>query len=698
MKQNKKELFSNFVKNKILPNIESNEKEISDNESKEEKSKSFINDDKILIKFINFFNIREQFILMKLNNKIKNIILQSKTYLKYLKIRNELNNDIKIVEKDKKKESQIISISKRIRNTKNFSINQIYNRKIEEKKDNKVLLNVSNKELPKKKVDFEKIKFEDLFCNQGEKIKKIIKKNKLNSLEERIIINGIIEAKLLHKEEKIQNFILNNINLGNSISYFIPSFINLNENCIIRLNLSGNNFSLKDMKYLSNILSLNSFSLSLLDLSKNKLDDNSSTILFPSLSECKNLSMLNLSNNQIGSEGFSFLEDFFTSSERLETLILGKNLIGPQGIYYLNEFLLINPNISIRTLDVSYNGLQLEGIKLMCDYIIKNKKIISLFIGGNCLNKKGINLLSETLLENKDIPLAYLFLENNNLDKGIEDVSNIISNHQFISLIDLKNNNLKNEGICKLFENLNTESKILTLDLSSNKIGEKGLNSIYEYLKNNNILRKLILNENIMDEKCCLVLKKMLQDSNIYLKNLTLQNCKIESNHNLLFDGLKKNLKLDSINLSNNNIGIIPEKLNILTDCLKENVNLKEIILDSNSLNNESIKIILEGFSDSTSLKFISLKNNKFTKNIFYAVFQVVEKNKTLKRFDLTNSGFEKSQIEELEYKIKENSIVKKEVKQKLMYDDGLDDDKKNKNESEDNNEENEIIEDVSSL
>ena len=100
-------------------------------------------------------------------------------------------------------------------------------------------------------------------------------------------------------------------------------------------------------------------------------------------------------------------------------------------------------------------------------------------------------------------------------------------------------------------------------------------------------------------------------------------------------------------------------------------------------------------------MKFVSFRYNKFENNIFYVVFDTLEKNKNLKKFDFTNSGFSLKELEELENKIKENSIVKKENhKNNLIYDEGLDDDKKNKNTSDDINEENEneINEDVSSL
>ena len=454
MKQNKKDMFLSYMKNKIIPGIDLNDKEKSESEIKEEPSFTFINNNEILNKLILFFNIREQFKLIKINSQLKNIVIKSKVFSKYLKIRKELNEELSTSKLEKKIANSIVSISKKIKKTKMFDINQLYNKDLEVKNENNIILDLSKEEFPKKKFDLEKLKFDELFGNNGDKIKKIIKKYKLNPLEERIIINGLIEAKLLDNKDKIKEFILNNSNLQNAISFFIPPYINLFQNSIVKLNLSSNNFSLKDMKYISNIIKLNSNTLSLFNISDNNLEDNCCKILFPSLVKCNNLSNLNISNNKIGSEGFSFLEDFFGISEKIDTLIVKNNLIGSKGISYLNEFFIINPKISIRTLDISYNGIQFEGIEKLCNYIIKNKKLISLFIGGNYIGKKGIEKLSETLVKNENIPLAYLFLENNELKYGIEDVSNIISNNKYITLVDIKNNILNDDDICKLFESL----------------------------------------------------------------------------------------------------------------------------------------------------------------------------------------------------------------------------------------------------
>ena len=76
MKQNKKDMFLSYVKNKIIPGIDSNEKEKTESEIKEEPSFTFINNNEILNKLILFFNIREQFKLIKINSQWKNIVIK----------------------------------------------------------------------------------------------------------------------------------------------------------------------------------------------------------------------------------------------------------------------------------------------------------------------------------------------------------------------------------------------------------------------------------------------------------------------------------------------------------------------------------------------------------------------------------------------------------------------------------------------
>ena len=262
---------------------------------------------------------------------------------------------------------------------------------------------------------------------------------------------------------------------GYEISLFVNPYINLKKSNLIKINVSGNQFNHKDLKYLSLIISLNSSTLSFLDLSYTNLNDENCSFLFSSLKNCINVSLLNLTNNSIGSEGLSSLEKFFLNSEKLTTLMLRHNLIGTQGLIYLTGYLNLNKKIKLRTLDISYNGIYIEGVQILIDFIIKYKKLISLYLGGNYIKEKGISILSNGLLNSQNCELSYLFLENNNLgsNKAIECIANIISKHPYITLVELKTNELFDEYGSKLFELLNPESKLLSLDLSNNDIGKK---------------------------------------------------------------------------------------------------------------------------------------------------------------------------------------------------------------------------------
>ena len=57
----------------------------------------------------------------------------------------------------------------------------------------------------------------------------------------------------------------------------------------------------------------------------------------------------------------------------------------------------INKKIALRTLDISYNGIELKGISILTEFIIIYRKIISLFIGGNYIKEEGVDILNKGL-------------------------------------------------------------------------------------------------------------------------------------------------------------------------------------------------------------------------------------------------------------------------------------------------------------
>ena len=691
-----KNTLSNLIRNKTLQamGLINNKKEKENTTESEAKSEKLmpkiLKQDEILKKLILFFNMREQFEFLKISKYFRKIIFNSNTYSKYLNIRSEFTGEITLIkqeekkkeeikkEKEKKEEEKKIkkkrvhSISNIIKSAKVPDLNSIYN--VQDKNsDKKKIQIITFTELPKCKIDLKNLKYSDIIGANGDKILKFTKKFDLNPIEVKCIFFGLLESKMLLKETN-NEFNIKNSGIGGAISLFVKPIINLKRYNLIKINVSGNQFNQRDLKYLGLIISLNSSTLSFLDLSYTNLDDENCRFLFLALKKCVNISLLNLTNNSIGSEGLSYLEKFFLNSEKLTTLMLRHNLIGTQGLIYLTGYFKLNKKIKLRTLDISYNGIYIEGVQTLTEFIVNYKKLISLYMGGNYIKEEGINILSNGLLNSQNCELSYLFLENNNLStkKSIEYVANIISKHPFITSIELKTNELFDEYGSKLFELLNPESKLLSLDLSNNNIGEKTLDSMYNYLIQNKNLRRIILNENEFNEDCCKVIKDILKDSKVNIKNLSLKSCHIENNINLIFEGLTENKMIESIDLSNNKIGVKKKRFKSILNCLKLNKELNDINLDSNELHDDCLEILIEGLFDSTTIKNINLNENLFSKELYPKLLDLVKVNKYIKKLTIINSGFDEKSLIELDKIVKNNALMKNEkiIKNIIIYDD----------------------------
>ena len=626
----------------------------------------------IVIKRIyEFLNIREQFKMLSMDKMSRNIIVYSDLYKQYIKVRKEF---IKDDEKNNKKLILIQSVPKKFPKKKlseKYRINYILNKKIEIQKEE--IIEEVNQTFEKitGKIDFNKIIIENLISENYDKIKKISQKYHLNQYEENSIFYGLIESKILQNEmeskdnkdknnmdnkenkdhdenkdnkeserQKMKSLVINNKNINNGIYYIVIPLISLNENNLLKIDLSGNKLQIKDIKYLNQLLRLNAQTLQILNLSNNLIDDNCCKLLFKSLKQCINLTSLNLSSNKISCDGIEHSSEFLSNNHSLNTLVLGRNVLGPDGIAYLTQYLVNNNQMILRTLDISYNGIEIKGVKILCEYFKVNNKLISLFIGGNYICDEGAKLLTQTLIDNSECKVTYLFLENNNISfKGAKYISNVISYHPFLSSINLKSNILTDEGVKSIFCNLNPESKITTLNLSNNSITGVSMKYINDYIAHNSFLRQLFFDYNQLDKGACMLIKDILSNEQSNLKIISLKHCKINENINLIFEGLGKNKKIKILDLSKNEIGNYPEQFEGIISCLKNNKTLDELILDSNYLDDETLKMIINALKENKNLSSISLNENQFSKKVVSELFSVINQNFVIKKCNLEQCG-----------------------------------------------------------
>lgn len=668
------------------------------------KKGKFLNEPKILNNFLSFFNIRELFIIMEIDTHIHKAITESEVFQNYLTIR----SDFILKHKNKKITKATTNLSKK--NTNIIFTNKVKekstSRKYYEKYDKKDITdpvslgfngvlkvyptkagekerlqkelyedNISEEgdifddenkeklELNLPSLDFSKLGISYLINNNCQNIRKYVKSLLLNNFQTHCIFNGIIEYLLIMENglpnEKADSriFSLKNSKALNGLSYYTECLINLGYPNIVKLNLSNVGItSTQIMKKLCYIFHKYSNSLRVLNLSNNKIDDKCAKLLFPGLQSSSALEVLNISNNNIGNEGLKFGENFFSSNNSLQTLIFDHNLIGPIGGDYLFIYLKSNIYLSLRALDLGYNGLTKEGTEQLASFVKHYDKLITFNIGGNYFCDEGIEEIYESFSQKKSKnKISYIDLQNNNLTKiGCDYLYKMLIDSPFINGISLKNNYLNNEGVTKIFSSINENSKIICLDLSDTKIDEKSLKFISEKINKNVILQKLILSNNNFKKGGAYIKNLLIQESN--LKYLALAYCEINTQFNLIFEGLAKNKNLKTVDFSGNNIPMKHELLKELNNTLNENSYLINLFLDDCNIDDIGMNFIIKGLENNHSLKTISLNTNYVSSKSIPGLIKAIEKSKIIVNIYLNeNNGLNDKYIQEIQKRLNSN-------------------------------------------
>ena len=581
---------------------------------------------KILGKFLHFFNIRELLILMNINKKINTFIKNTEIFKKYIIIIKDLKkgtlfkNTKKgiIFRNNSKNISYFIPTQQSFQNNKhNQSINSFLKYNLLTKKkikltkiiddlpsfqflqnDNKSISNLKLTSLTsmndtsrnsnissktgsskyQKKDEFEfnndclnikKIKkmLLSLIKNNGNKISLLMSKYKLNFIETKLIFNGIIESLILKslKENNIDSLMLEMINPKKYFDLYLDPILNLNFNNIRKINFNNVTISsLIIMKKISNIIFKNLENIKILSLQNNNIDDTYAKILFTSIKSNKSISILNLEHNQISSKSIIYFDSFLKNNNSLNTLILSYNYLSSNGSNILMNFLKENNNSNLRTLDISYNGIEEEGIELLTEYIKINKNLVSLFLCGNYLCDKGINKLSN---------LLYV---NNNDVKKVK-----------LSYLDISNNSLSKNSY-KYINNIIFNSFFLSsINISYNNLNNETIYKIFSCINKQNKLISLDLSKTNINEKS------------------------IE----YICEKLDKSINLRILNLSYNNLN---KACKYIKNLLMKETNLKVLKLKSCQIFLES-NLIFQGLSSNKGLQTFDISNNNlYMDNSFF--------------------------------------------------------------------------------
>ena len=259
-------------------------------------------------------------------------------------------------------------------------------------------------------------------------------------------------ASALRTRETILSLQLANCHLHSSDVKELAEAIRDNPNVIEELNFRSNRIGRKGGEALGGILSV-STTLTLLDLSTNRINDRAVEII------AKNLSGQNI---------------------KLKRLLLRGNRITYEGSQHLADAL--KENKTITELDLRYNDIGSEGTRYIAKSLEANSTLKILRLRHNCITDKGVEYLAKSLQENNS--LLEVGLRHNYIgDQGAAKIAEMLEQRTSADTlkIGLRRNLITSEGAKRLASALKVKTgSSITLELCMNEIDDDGAKALFE--------------------------------------------------------------------------------------------------------------------------------------------------------------------------------------------------------------------------
>lgn len=260
--------------------------------------------------------------------------------------------------------------------------------------------------------------------------------------------------------------------------------------------------------------------------------------------------------------------------------------IGDSGVVAVSSALA--RNITITKLNLCDNGISHTGAHALANMLKDNCFISQLDVSENRLGTKGVECLGEMLNENvclQNLGLANCGLHERDMPKLLLKADRIL-----LTVLNLKGNELGDEGAIMLGSFLSANSSLEVLDLSWNAIHLRGIAAIAKGLKGNTVLQNLDISRNSILNEGATEISEVLA-MNKSLRVLDVSNCGFnETGVKELSEGLSTNTTLHTLKIGRNrfhNYGV--HKL--LKEIRKQTSSaLKQLDMDDSTLDHACLR------------------------------------------------------------------------------------------------------------
>nr|XP_015811061.2 leucine-rich repeat-containing protein 34 isoform X1 [Nothobranchius furzeri] len=228
-------------------------------------------------------------------------------------------------------------------------------------------------------------------------------------------------------------------------------------------------------------------------------------------------------------------------------------------------------------------------------------------------------------------------------DEDVFAMSKCLQNHQAVTGLDLRYNNVSDEGARHLADLIKVENSALrSLNLMFNNIQKEGAELLAGGLQQNHSLMSLKLSGNKLSKKGFVALGRALQ-RNQTLQELQLADCDLDTTDVLTLSiVLKINQTLRSVDISRPLLFSLQEEWTwSFSEMLETNSSLVELHLGKMGLTDTGLERLARGLKQNRSLRYLDLRCNRVTRDGAQHLAEVLTQNSSLEVLDLSANRIE---------------------------------------------------------
>ena len=424
---------------------------------------------------------------------------------------------------------------------------------------------------------------------------------------------NLIADILTHASKLVQLDLSYNELSSESIEYTLYKTKNIYTN-LMQLNMSGIGIKGNVAAALAYALSQNT-KLNVLNLSDNKLDTQEIRIIFNGL-ESQALIVLNISHNKITDQSADDIAAFLSKSTKMKELDLSYNNLRAPGAIKICKTNLLN----LTKLNISHNSITAEAANDIATFLSQNTKLQVLNISFNNLQELGCKNIFQALKEGSHILSSLKIGHCKIINEAADELTNVLLNNTRLKELDLSYSNLLTSDATRIFDGIKNTLNLVAIYVRYIIITSEVADKLAASLIYNASLRELDLSYNKL---LALLAIKIFRG----LENTTSLEA-IDISHNMITDEAAENIatvlshnnKLQSLNLSSNYFRC--EGFVKMFDGIKNDVCLKELNISSNEVTTKAAECIANLLSHNSKLEILDVSNNFLRAEDFIKIFK----------------------------------------------------------------------------